>query len=108
MCAGRRQTAVIAASRGTLAANHFGWFLWGYQPYLAAAVADNGMGSLVGTELNSAKVAGAHANLIEARLSDHITILHGDAMTALNDIRVFPRRAMRTVVFAEPYPRRVR
>src|SRR5580658_61785 len=55
--------------------------------YLAAAVADNGMGSVVGTELNSAKVAAARANLVEARLSDRVAILPGDAMATLNDIR---------------------
>lgn len=55
--------------------------------YLAAAVADNGMGSVVSTELNSAKVAAARANLVEARLSDHVAILPGDAMTTLNDVR---------------------
>jgi predicted O-methyltransferase YrrM len=55
--------------------------------YLAAAVADNGMGSVVSTELNSAKVAAARANLVEAGLSDHVAILPGDAMTTLNDIR---------------------
>jgi len=54
--------------------------------YLAAAVADNGMGNVVSTELNSAKVAAARANLVEARLSDHVSILSGDAMTTLNDI----------------------
>jgi predicted O-methyltransferase YrrM len=55
--------------------------------YLAAAVADNGMGSVVSTELNNAKVAAARANLVEARLSDHVVILPGDAMLTLNDIR---------------------
>jgi predicted O-methyltransferase YrrM len=50
--------------------------------YLAAAVADNGMGSVVSTELNSAKVAAARANLVEAGLSDHVAILPGDAMTS--------------------------
>jgi predicted O-methyltransferase YrrM len=55
--------------------------------YLAAGVADNGMGSVVSTELNSAKVAAARANLVEACLSDHVAILPGDAMTTLNDIR---------------------
>jgi predicted O-methyltransferase YrrM len=55
--------------------------------YLAAAVTDNGLGSVVSTELNSAKVAAARANLVEARLSDHVAILPGDAMTTLNDIR---------------------
>jgi predicted O-methyltransferase YrrM len=55
--------------------------------YLAAAVADNGMGRVVSTELSGAKVAAARANLVEARLSDHVAILPGDAMTTLNDIR---------------------
>jgi predicted O-methyltransferase YrrM len=55
--------------------------------YLAAAVADNGTGSVISTELNSAKVAAARANLIEPRLSDHVAILPGDAMTTLKDVR---------------------
>jgi predicted O-methyltransferase YrrM len=55
--------------------------------YLAAAVADNGTGSVVSTELNSAKAAAARANLVEAHLSDHVAILPGDAMITLNDIR---------------------
>jgi predicted O-methyltransferase YrrM len=54
--------------------------------YLAAAVADNGMGGVVSTELNRAKAAAARANLVEARLSHHVAILTGDAMTTLNDI----------------------
>jgi len=55
--------------------------------YLAAAVADNGVGGVVSTELNNAKVSAARANLAEARLSDHVAILHGDAMTTLNELR---------------------
>jgi predicted O-methyltransferase YrrM len=54
--------------------------------YLAAAVADNGTGHVVSTELNAAKGAAARANLAEARLADHVTILSGDAMTTLNDV----------------------
>jgi len=54
--------------------------------YLAAAVADNGTGHVVSTELNMAKAAAARANLAEARLADHVTILRGDAMTTLNDL----------------------
>jgi predicted O-methyltransferase YrrM len=60
---------------------------YGISTLYLAAVADNGMGSVVSTELNSAKVAAARANLVEARLSDHVAILPGDAMTTLNDIR---------------------
>lgn len=54
--------------------------------YLAAAVADNGTGHVVSTELNTAKANAARANLDEARLGDHVTILPGDAMTTLNDV----------------------
>jgi predicted O-methyltransferase YrrM len=54
--------------------------------YLAAAVADNGAGRVVSTELSEAKVLAARANLKEARLADRVTILLGDAMTTLNDI----------------------
>ena len=38
--------------------------------YLASAVADNGTGHVVSTELSAAKVAGARANLAEARVAD--------------------------------------
>ena len=54
--------------------------------YLAAAVADNGTGHVVSTELNTAKAAAARTNLAEARLANHATILPGDAMTTLNDL----------------------
>src|SRR5580700_6404857 len=54
--------------------------------YLAAAVADNGTGHVVSTELNTAKAAAACANLAEAGLADHVTILPGDAMTTLNEL----------------------
>jgi predicted O-methyltransferase YrrM len=53
--------------------------------YLAAAVADNGTGHVVSTELSTTKAAAARANLAEARLADWVTILLGDAMTTLND-----------------------
>lgn len=54
--------------------------------YLAAAVADNGTGHVVSTELNGAKVLAARANLEEARLAERVTILLGDARTTLKDI----------------------
>jgi predicted O-methyltransferase YrrM len=54
--------------------------------YLAAAVADNGTGRVVSTELSETKVLAARANIEEARLADRVTILLGDAMTTLNDI----------------------
>jgi predicted O-methyltransferase YrrM len=54
--------------------------------YLAAAVADNGTGQVVTTELSATKVLAARANLEEARLADLVTILPGDVRTTLNDI----------------------
>jgi len=54
--------------------------------YLAAAIADNGTGRVLSTELNAAKVLAARANLEEARLGERVTILLGDARTTLKDI----------------------
>jgi len=54
--------------------------------YLAAAVADNGKGHVVSTELSAAKVVAARANFAEAGLADRVTILLGDAITTLNDV----------------------
>ena len=47
--------------------------------YLAAAVADNGSGGVVTTELAAAKIAAARANLEEAGVGGPVTILAGDA-----------------------------
>jgi predicted O-methyltransferase YrrM len=55
--------------------------------YLAAAVADNGTGHVVSTELNGAKVLAARANLEEARLAERVRIVLGDARTTLKDIQ---------------------
>jgi len=54
--------------------------------YLSAAVADNGIGHVVSTELNGAKVLAARANLEEARLAERVTILLGDARTTLKNV----------------------
>lgn len=54
--------------------------------YLAAAIADNGTGRLISTELSTAKVVAARANLAEASLADHVTIVLGDARTTLNNV----------------------
>jgi predicted O-methyltransferase YrrM len=51
--------------------------------HLAAAVKDNGVGRVVSTELNRAKVAQARANIAEAGLADQVTILEGDALETL-------------------------
>jgi predicted O-methyltransferase YrrM len=54
--------------------------------YLASAVADNGTGHVVSTELSAIKVVAARSNLAEARVADCVTILLGDAISTLNDI----------------------
>jgi predicted O-methyltransferase YrrM len=54
--------------------------------YLAAAVADNGGGHVLSTELSAAKVAAAQANLTEAGLAAAVTILPGDALGTLAGI----------------------
>ncbi|GAB7040592.1 class I SAM-dependent methyltransferase [Catenuloplanes niger JCM 9533] len=53
--------------------------------YLAAAVTDNGTGHVVTTELSTAKVTAARANLAEAGLQDAVTVLAGDARATLAD-----------------------
>jgi predicted O-methyltransferase YrrM len=54
--------------------------------YLAAAVADNGIGRVFGTEMNAAKVSAARANLYQAGLGGVVTILTGDARDTLADV----------------------
>jgi predicted O-methyltransferase YrrM len=52
--------------------------------HLAAAVADNGFGHVLSTEMSPVKIAAAKANLAEAGLTDAVTILPGDAMRTLS------------------------
>lgn len=54
--------------------------------YLAAGVADNGTGRVVGTEMSATKVTAARANLDQAGLGDVVTILAGDALDTLADL----------------------
>jgi predicted O-methyltransferase YrrM len=54
--------------------------------YLAAAVADNGTGEVLTTELSETKIAAAQSNLNEAGVATPVTILPGDALTTLADI----------------------
>lgn len=51
--------------------------------YLAAAVTDNGVGEVVTTELNAAKVVAASASLQAAGVADVVTVLAGDALDTL-------------------------
>ena len=51
--------------------------------YLAAALADNGTGRVLSTELSATKIAAARANLAEAGVAGPVTILPGDALSTL-------------------------
>jgi predicted O-methyltransferase YrrM len=54
--------------------------------YLAAAVRDNGGGTVIGSELVPAKVEVARNNLAEAGLAEHAEIRVGDARQTLRDL----------------------
>jgi predicted O-methyltransferase YrrM len=54
--------------------------------YLAAAVADSGVGQVYTTELSGKKVAAAQANLEEAGVAGPVTILEGDALQTLAQV----------------------
>ena len=51
--------------------------------YLAAAIADNGGGRLISTELSSKKAEAARTNVARAGLSDIVEIRDGDALDSL-------------------------
>jgi predicted O-methyltransferase YrrM len=53
--------------------------------YLAAAVRDNGGGTVIGSEFEPSKVAKARSNIEEAGLSEHVEIREGDAIETLKD-----------------------
>src|SRR5208337_3284336 len=54
--------------------------------YFAAAVADNGGGLVIGSELEGSKVAKANQHLAEAGLSQSAEIRPGDALQTLRDV----------------------
>jgi predicted O-methyltransferase YrrM len=54
--------------------------------YFAAAMRDNGGGTVIGSELVPAKVAAAKRNLADAGLSDYADIREGDARLTLRDL----------------------
>lgn len=54
--------------------------------YLAAAVADNGTGRVLTTELSGKKAAAARASLEEAGVAGPVTVLEGDALQTLADV----------------------
>jgi len=54
--------------------------------YFAAAVRDNGGGTVIGSEIVPAKVATAKRNLADAGLADYAEIREGDARKTLRDL----------------------
>src|ERR1700691_2047711 len=54
--------------------------------YFAAAVRDNGGGTVIGSELVPEKVATARRNLADAGLADYADIREGDARQTLRDL----------------------
>ncbi|WP_375780587.1 O-methyltransferase [Bradyrhizobium sp. ma5] len=54
--------------------------------YFAAAMRDNGSGTVIGSEIVPAKVATAKHNLAEAGLADYAEIREGDARQTLRDL----------------------
>jgi predicted O-methyltransferase YrrM len=54
--------------------------------YFAAAVRDNGGGTVVGSEIVPKKVATARRNLVDAGLADLVDIREGDARATLRDL----------------------
>ena len=54
--------------------------------YFAAAMRDNGGGTVIGSELVPAKVATAKRNLADAGLADYAKIREGDARQTLRDL----------------------
>ncbi|MFC6022107.1 O-methyltransferase [Plantactinospora solaniradicis] len=55
--------------------------------HLAAAVADNGIGHVWTTELSQAKVDAARRNLEQAGVAQYVTVLAGDALETLAEVR---------------------
>jgi predicted O-methyltransferase YrrM len=54
--------------------------------YLACAVRDNGGGCVIGTELESSKVARATQNVSRAGISDQVELREGDALQTLREL----------------------
>ncbi|HUA45792.1 MAG TPA: class I SAM-dependent methyltransferase [Solirubrobacteraceae bacterium] len=77
--------SLIRASRPTLVVE-FGTSMGISTIYLAAAVADNGAGRVVSTELSARKVIAAGQSLADAGLDAVVQILEGDARETLATI----------------------
>ncbi len=74
---------ILARARGARAIVEYGTSFGISTLHLAAALRDNGGGRLIGSELETSKVAKARANLVEAGLADLVEIREGDALETL-------------------------
>ena len=74
---------MLARGNGARAIVEFGTSFGLSTVHLAAALRDNGGGKLIGTELESNKLAYARANLEAAGLADLVDIREGDALQTL-------------------------
>jgi predicted O-methyltransferase YrrM len=77
---------MMARSRNATRIVEFGTSMGISTIYLAAALRDNGGGTLIGSELQPSKVARARANLDAAGLGDLVDIREGDALDTLKDV----------------------
>lgn len=82
---GRFLYAIVRSRRATRVVE-FGTSMGISTIYLAAALRDNGGGTLIGSELESTKVAKARAHLAAAGLADLVEIREGDALETLKDV----------------------
>jgi predicted O-methyltransferase YrrM len=83
--AGRLLYALVRASRPDTVVE-FGTSFGISTIYLAAAVADNGRGRVITTELSSTKAEAARSNLRQAGVDGPVTVLVGDARQTLADL----------------------
>lgn len=83
--AGRLLYALVRAARPALIVE-FGTSFGISTLHLAAAVADNGTGRIVSTELSGDKVTAARSNLEQAGLAGTTVVEHGDALEILADL----------------------
>jgi predicted O-methyltransferase YrrM len=83
--AGRLLYALVRASRPDTVVE-FGTSFGISTIYLAAAVADNGRGRVISTELSTTKAEAARSNLRQAGVDGPVTVLVGDARQTLADL----------------------
>jgi predicted O-methyltransferase YrrM len=77
---------VLALARGAKRIVEFGTSFGASAIYLAAAIRENGGGSLITTELHPEKARTARRNLSDAGLGDVVEVRVGDALETLRDL----------------------